>query len=149
MGAVVGWDIGGAHLKAARVEAGRVVRAVQVAAPLRLGLERLARSFAEAKAQMGPADRHVITMTGELADTFNSRSEGVANLTAVAVRELAPAPVQVYAGRAGFIVPQEAAAHVTDIASANWFASAALVGSAMDSALFMDMGSTTIVSIGR
>jgi probable H4MPT-linked C1 transfer pathway protein len=143
MGAVVGWDIGGAHLKAARAEDGRIVAAVQVAAPLRLGLERLAQSFAEAKAQIGPADRHVITMTGELADTFASRAEGVASLAAAALHELAPAQVRVYAGRAGFVAPDEAAQHVTDIASANWFASAALVGKAIDAALFMDMGSTT------
>ena len=39
--ALIGWDIGGAHLKAARWEEGRIVATTQVAAPLRLGLERL------------------------------------------------------------------------------------------------------------
>ena len=66
-------------------------------------------------------------MTGELADTFSSRAEGVASLTAAAVRELAPGRVVVYAGRAGFVAPADAAKHVTDIASANWFASASVV----------------------
>ena len=50
----------------------------------------LAQAFAEAKARMGEAELHAITMTGELADTFSSRAEGVEKLSALAVRELAP-----------------------------------------------------------
>jgi probable H4MPT-linked C1 transfer pathway protein len=143
MAAVIGWDIGGAHLKAARAEDGRIVEAVQVASPLRLGLERLAQAFAEAKARMGAAERHAVTMTGELADTFSSRGEGVLSLTQAATRALAPVPVLLYAGRAGFVAPENAARHSADIASANWYASAAAVGRKLGAALFMDMGSTT------
>jgi probable H4MPT-linked C1 transfer pathway protein len=143
MAVVVGWDIGGAHLKAVRTESGRVVDVVQVASPLRFGLERLVQSFTEAKARMGSADRHAVTMTGELADTFASRSEGVISLTEAAVRELSPASVTIYAGRTGFVAPAEVGRHIADIASANWFASASLVGKKLGAALFMDMGSTT------
>jgi probable H4MPT-linked C1 transfer pathway protein len=143
MGIVIGWDIGGAHLKAARAENGRVVDAVQVASPLRFGLERLGQSFAEAKAAMGDASRHVVTMTGELADTFESHAEGVAALAAVAVRELGPTDVTFYGGRAGWIAADAVGDHVADIASANWHASAAWVAKSVGSALFMDMGSTT------
>jgi probable H4MPT-linked C1 transfer pathway protein len=139
---VVGWDIGGAHLKAARAEDGRLVATVQVAAPLRLGLTRLAGAFAEAKARIGAADQHAITMTGELADTFASRAEGVVSLATAAQQALGPA-LWVYAGRVGFVAPEDVARHVVDIASANWFASASLAGKAIGSALFLDMGSTT------
>ena len=140
---VVGWDVGGAHLKAARAENGRIVDAVQVASPLRLGLEQLARSFVEAKARIGTADLHAVTMTGELADTFSSRVDGVEKLAALAVSELAPARVSLYAGRGGFIAPQAARQHADEIASANWFASASLAARATSAALFVDMGSTT------
>jgi uncharacterized hydantoinase/oxoprolinase family protein len=126
MSVVVGWDVGGAHLKAARAENGRIVEAIQVASPLRLGLERLAQSFVEAKAKIGTADPHAVTMTGELADTFSSRIDGVEQLSALAMRELAPARVSLYAGRSGFVEPQAARQHADDISSANWFASAAL-----------------------
>jgi probable H4MPT-linked C1 transfer pathway protein len=143
MSVVIGWDIGGAHLKAARAEHGRVVEVVQVASPLRFGLERLGQSFTEAKAVMGTGGRHVVTMTGELADTFESRAAGVAALAAVAVRELAPATVNFYGGRSGWIATDAIGDHVADIASANWHASAALVARRLGSALFMDMGSTT------
>src|SRR6266581_3902897 len=127
MACVVGWDIGGAHLKAARAEHGRIVDAVQVASPLRLGLEALEQAFARAKPKMGRADRHICTMTGELADTFASRTEGVV----------------LYAGRAGFIAPQAAVRHAEDIASANWHATAALLAKLPGTALLIDMGSTT------
>jgi len=143
MHSVIGWDVGGAHLKAARAENGRIVDAIQLASPLRLGLDRLAQAFAEAKARMGEAELHAITMTGELADTFSSRAEGVEKLSALAVRELAPAEVALYAGRAGFIAPRDAPRHVDDIASANWFASAALAARAQRTALLVDIGSTT------
>ena len=143
MSVIVGWDIGGAHLKAARAEHGCIVDAVQLPSPLRLGLAALTTAFAEAKARMGAADRHVVTMTGELADTFASRAEGVERLSALAVQALAPTPVALYAGRAGFLPPEAAGRHVQAVASANWFASAALVARARGTALFMDMGSTT------
>jgi probable H4MPT-linked C1 transfer pathway protein len=143
MSAVVGWDIGGVHLKAARAEGGRIVSALQLASPLRGGLERLGEAFGEACAYVGPADRHVITMTGELADTFSSRAEGVDRLATLAAERLKGAQLSVYAGPAGFIPVEQARFHVTDVASANWHASAALVARTCTSALFIDMGSTT------
>src|ERR1700756_3588536 len=125
MRTVVGWDIGGVHLKAARAQDGHVVDAVQIAAPLRLGTGRLVEALAQVAARMGTADRHVVTMTGELADTFASRVEGVERLAALAVRALG-GPVEIYAGPIGFIPAERAGAHVREIASANWHASAAL-----------------------
>jgi len=143
MNATIGWDLGGAHLKAARAERARIVDAVQLPSPLRLGLAAVAEAFAAAKARLGKADRHVVTMTGELADTFASRAEGVARLSALAVAELAPAPLWLYAGRAGFVAAEAAPHHAEDIASANWFASASLLARTCPAALFMDIGSTT------
>src|SRR5882724_5594164 len=139
---VVGWDIGGVHLKAARAENGRVVDAVQVAAPLRAGLDLLVEAFGVAKARMQPAQRHVVTMTAELADTFASRAEGVERIAALAGHELGDTAL-LYAGRAGFVSLGSASGLVTDIASANWHASAALVARQHRGALFIDMGSTT------
>ena len=55
MSRVIGWDIGGVHLKAACAESGRIVKAVQLAAPLRGGVECLAEAFTLAKAELGAA----------------------------------------------------------------------------------------------
>jgi (4-(4-[2-(gamma-L-glutamylamino)ethyl]phenoxymethyl)furan-2-yl)methanamine synthase len=140
---VVGWDIGGAHLKAARVKGGRVEAVVQAPTPLWLGLDSLEAAFAAISAELGLADRHAITMTGELCDAFPSRREGVAGLATIAAKRLAPAVPSLYAGRAGFVDLGEAAAHAADIASANWHATAALVALRAPCALMIDIGSTT------
>lgn len=140
---VIGWDIGGVHLKAARAEGGRIVDALQLAAPLRGGTELLAEAFEPAKARMAGADCHAITMTAELADTFSSRAEGVANIAALAARALTGTPALIYAGRAGFIALDRASHYVEDTASANWHASAALIARKRTNALFIDLGSTT------
>jgi (4-(4-[2-(gamma-L-glutamylamino)ethyl]phenoxymethyl)furan-2-yl)methanamine synthase len=146
MTAVIGWDIGGVHLKAARAEDGRIVKVAQYASPLRGGTEQLRRAFVQAKADMGCFDtsgveRHVVTMTGELADTFASRQEGVECLSALAANELGT--VSIYAGPAGYVCPGNARNHVAQIASANWHACAALTARHRDNALFIDLGSTT------
>ncbi|HLX97420.1 MAG TPA: hydantoinase/oxoprolinase family protein [Roseiarcus sp.] len=143
MSVVVGWDIGGAHLKAARVKGGRVEAVVQAPTPLWLGLDSLEAAFAAIGAELGLADRHAITMTGELCDAFPSRREGVAGLATIAAKRLAPAVPSLYAGRAGFVDLGEAAAHAADIASANWHATAALVALRAPYALIIDIGSTT------
>ena len=143
MSIVIGWDIGGAHLKAARVKDGRVEAVVQAATPLWLGLDSLHAAFDALNAQLGRADRHVVTMTGELCDAFPSRREGVAGLAEIAANHLSPAAPSLYAGRAGFVEIGEAASHAVDIASANWHASAAVVALKLADALFLDIGSTT------
>ena len=143
MSVVIGWDIGGAHLKAARVKGGHVEAVVQAATPLWLGLDSLEEALSALSAQLGRSDRHVITMTGELCDAFPSRREGVAGLAEIAARHLAPSTPSLYAGRAGFVALDEAASHAADIASANWHASAALVALKLRDALFIDIGSTT------
>lgn len=143
MARIIGWDIGGVHLKAALAEDGRIVAAVQIASHLGYGLERLESAFATATAELGGADRHVLTMTGELADIFASRREGVTALADTAVNALSPSSIAFYAGRCGFVAADGVARHAADIASANWHATAALVARGNRDALLVDMGSTT------
>jgi probable H4MPT-linked C1 transfer pathway protein len=138
---IIGWDIGGAHLKAARLEGGVIIDVVQIACPLWLGLDQLYTAFDEAKARLGVADINVATMTGELSDAFADRASGVAGISEAALRALGP--TQVYAGALGFVAAEGAAQNVATIASANWHASATLVARHVDEALFVDMGSTT------
>jgi (4-(4-[2-(gamma-L-glutamylamino)ethyl]phenoxymethyl)furan-2-yl)methanamine synthase len=140
---IIGWDVGGAHLKAARAENGAITRAVQIPCPLWLGLDELDRAFTGAEAAIGRAPLNAITMTGELCDAFATREEGVAGLAAIMIRLLSPGRALFYAGRSGFVGDSEAADHAIEIASANWHASAVLTGVRTRAALFIDMGSTT------
>ena len=144
MSAVIGWDIGGAHLKAARVVNGRVETTAQAATPLWLGLDTLHSALDAMKERMGEADAHAVTMTGELCDAFSSRREGVLGLAMIAVQHLAPVPVRFYAGAAGFAAPEDTDGRALEIASANWRASAELVARALPDALLVDIGSTTV-----
>jgi len=139
---VTGWDLGGAHLKAAQVErGGRLVTALQVPCRLWLGMDELTRSLGEARRQLRRSRRHGVTMTGELADLFADRAEGVARLSQAMIETFAVDELRIYAGRQGFIAsPGE---HWQAVASANWHASARFVGTHCPHALFIDIGSTT------
>lgn len=140
----IGWDLGGAHLKAARLDAsGAVDRVFQAACPLWRGLDHLHAAIAAATTDLGSAPRHAITMTGEMADLFPSRDAGVLELAAAMRRHLPTATLEFYAGDRGFVVEAAVAAHSGAIASANWQASAALVAARLPAALFVDIGSTT------
>lgn len=149
---LIGWDIGGAHLKGARVENGRVVAAVQVPCPLWKGLDQLDLAFAQGRQRLGDAPVHAVTMTGELSDVFASRAEGVVRLTAIAQAHLTGA-IRLYAGALGWLPPEGADTQAERIASANWHASASAAALASPDALFADMGSTTTdlipISAGR
>lgn len=141
MRGIIGWDIGGAHLKAARIENGRIVAALQVALPLWQGLHEAERAFDEAEIRIGRADANAVTMTGELCDIFATHAEGVSTLAALAQRRLSR-PL-FYAGPTGFVGHDRVPERAADIASANWHASASAVAAVHSNALFADMGSTT------
>ena len=141
MAAVIGWDVGGAHLKAARVEGGRLAAVVQLPCTLWLGLEHLDRALDAGLCELGGADAHAVTMTGELVDLFPDRAEGVRRLTD-RVAERLPA-VRIWAGPLGFLPPERARSQPRAVASTNWLASVDWAARQMPEGLFADMGSTT------
>jgi (4-(4-[2-(gamma-L-glutamylamino)ethyl]phenoxymethyl)furan-2-yl)methanamine synthase len=138
----LGWDIGGAHLKAALVKQHRVIAAAQVSCELWRGIEALDQSYASLPDWAHEPGRHAVTMTGELCDFFPDRSTGVAVLVSWAMNKLTTEPL-IYAGRAGFLRATEISGQAIDIASANWHATASLVGFCLKDALVCDVGSTT------
>src|SRR5690348_14634709 len=103
MGIVIGWDIGGAHLKGVRVEGGVVTGSIQLPCPLWQGIDQLDAAFAKARRRLGSASLHVATMTGELADVFATRSEGVQTLARRAAESLHDESLVIYAGPSGFV----------------------------------------------
>jgi probable H4MPT-linked C1 transfer pathway protein len=140
---VAGFDIGGAHLKVARAEHGRIVSAVTIATPLWQGLDTLASALVETAALHADAGVKAFTMTGELSDIFPSREAGVAALLDKIARQFPSGEKVVYAGRSGFATLADARRLAVDVASANWHATAALVARLAGDGLFVDMGSTT------
>jgi probable H4MPT-linked C1 transfer pathway protein len=76
-----------------------------------------------------------------LSDVFADRQEGVRYLSQMVARPLPQ--VMIYAGRAGFVSPQDAENHIADIASANWHASASFAARRCSDGLLIDIGTTT------
>jgi (4-(4-[2-(gamma-L-glutamylamino)ethyl]phenoxymethyl)furan-2-yl)methanamine synthase len=139
---VIGWDIGGAHVKAARAHEGRIVAVVQRACAPHTGLASLEEAVRATSAELGPAARHHVTMTAELSDAFEDRARGVVSIAAIMTHALG-AETFFYAGAQGLIARASAANSVREIASANWRASAELAARCCRDALFIDIGSTT------
>ena len=145
---VFGWDIGGAHLKACRLQRGEVVDVAQWACPLWTGAQALEKALAQARErwpQLGGA-LHAVTMTGEMVDSFEHREAGVQQIAALLAERLAaPERLRFFAGDAGWCGPEQVAGQWPAIASANWLATAmhAALLRPKGSALLVDIGSTT------
>jgi (4-(4-[2-(gamma-L-glutamylamino)ethyl]phenoxymethyl)furan-2-yl)methanamine synthase len=140
---IVGWDIGGAHVKAARWARGELVDAAQWPCPLWQGLDHLKHALAQAAARWPAlaADRHAVTMTGEMVDLFAQREDGVRRIAAVLDTAL-PAPT-FFAGDAGWCSAAQAGEHWPQIASANWLATARHTAQVIERGVLLDIGSTT------
>ena len=141
----VGWDIGGAHLKMARVaENGKVLAVEQHATPLWQGLECLVKALMDVKSRFDNKPLiHAITTTGELADIFQNRTDGVNALLGEFCNFFKKKDIYVYAGTAGLISIAEAYNQQQQVASANWHASASFIANQQKDGLFVDIGSST------
>ena len=144
---IVGWDIGGAHLKAAGINhKGEIAFVRQEACPLWRGLDQLDDALERVlqKMEAGNQRIHAITMTGELADNFPNRTEGVMALMGAMQRWFGKDHVYVFVGDR-MLIPAAGLTVQTaqKAASANWLASGLWMASHIREALFIDVGSTT------
>ena len=142
---IIGWDVGGAHLKAALIIEGVVVQVEQHVCPLWKGTEYLEIALANIMRKLPEQHGlHAVTMTGELVDCFNSRQAGVDAIIHTLQTSLPNQEILIYAGNRGFLSPADIMAEdYLRIASANWLASASLAAHYISDALFVDIGSTT------
>ncbi|MGV1015121.1 MAG: hydantoinase/oxoprolinase family protein, partial [Methyloceanibacter sp.] len=141
-GTAIGWDIGGANLKLARAEDGRVTQAAQIPCPLLPERGKFDQAVAEALKLCRDGARHAVTMTGELSDVFADRAEGVAYLVQL-MRRTTGEQTAFYGGKAGFLDADRAIESWRDVASANWHASATLAAAHDPAGLLVDVGTTT------
>jgi (4-(4-[2-(gamma-L-glutamylamino)ethyl]phenoxymethyl)furan-2-yl)methanamine synthase len=155
----MGWDIGGAHIKAVLLDGvGHVLQVQQVPCPLWLGLDQLKTAMVAIlnNVDVEPQQmRHAQTMTGELVDLFANRHEGVIAIAQFA-HQLLGDDLRFYAINGDSNTPRFVRiAQVPEmtkmIASANWHASASLIAQIVPSALLVDIGSTTtdIIAINQ
>lgn len=134
-------DIGGANLKAAD---GLGFAASQYF-PLWQKPGELATTLVELIAAAPRADRIVATMTGELADCFATKAEGVAAILAALAAAADGRELLVYLADGSFVAPRRALEQPLLAAASNWRALAGFAGRFMPqgAGLLIDIGSTT------
>ena len=126
----MGLDIGGANTKAASSD-GLYAESVYLPLWKNAPLDELLGRFAATRPQAV-----AVVITGELADCFSCKREGIESLAAAAKRAFS-CPVYFW-GQNGF-----GWTDLMEVAAANWAASAELVAREVGDCLFVDMGSTT------
>ncbi|MEM1226261.1 MAG: hydantoinase/oxoprolinase family protein [Planctomycetota bacterium] len=140
----VGVDVGGANLK---YYFGPSRRSVETVFPMWKQPDQLADQLT---ADLQIVDGHppwAVTMTGELADCFRDRQDGVQHIVGhvmEAARRLGTRDVRFYGTDGSFHDGDHAVSIPNTIAAANWHALASAVGCTIASdALLLDVGSTT------
>lgn len=138
-----GWDIGGAHIKLALLIENRL-QVFQWYCPLWRGIAELDKILHTALKEMkGLSFYHNVTMTGELADCFNSKADGVQQIVNKFTEVMTNHESIQFFTKKQLLNAPHAIQSFEQIASANWLASGIAVATVCDDALFIDMGSTT------
>jgi probable H4MPT-linked C1 transfer pathway protein len=143
---VLGWDVGGAYVKAAVVQAEAGGQTVFTASqPFEIwrdkhALPRVLRALA---AELPAADSVAVTMTAELSDVFRTKREGVGFVLDAVEAVSGAASVRVFTTAGDFVTTATARARPLEVAASNWVATALLVGRFVPEALLVDIGSTT------
>jgi len=137
----LGLDIGGANLKVADGLGYAQSR------PFALWKEplRLTQELRTLLAEAPRADHLAVTMTGELADCFESKTQGVHFILQAVEQAAHGRHTRVYLNNGSLVTLQVAARRPLAAAAANWHALARYAGrfSPREPALLIDVGSTT------
>lgn len=142
---VLGWDVGGANVKAAYVAWDPGAWSARTTSrPLEIwrGKERLPVVLAAMATELPPADRTAVTMTAELSDAFRTKREGV-GFVLDAVAQVSPRSPSVFTTDGKFLDAAAARDRPLEVAASNWMATAMLVARHAADAILVDVGSTT------
>src|SRR6185295_285434 len=142
MPATLAMDIGGANTKAAWLQ-GTSLRTVSRPFEVWRDRDALASVLREVAEEAGDADAVAITMTAELSDAFRTKREGVAFVLAAVQDALGDRPLSVLTTTGELVSMGEARERPSDVAAANWMATALAVAGVHPDALLIDVGSTT------
>lgn len=139
----IGWDIGGVHLKAARVSGDGDIVTRMIPLALAHEGERLGPVIRDIASQLGDARAHGVTMTGELSQRFRTKADGVEFILDALEAALPGAMLRVLATDGQFISPARAREEPLLVAASNWVATAMALAPMHPDAIMIDMGSTT------
>ena len=134
----VGLDVGGANLKIASQSMSKIWPF-----PLWKAPEKLASELSDKLKRFEPFENIAVTMTGELADCFESRQAGVEFICEAVEKISKGRPLRFYQTNGNFVSVQQAIKSWRLTAASNWHASAALIGRTLKDCIVVDIGSTT------
>ncbi|WP_417385501.1 hydantoinase/oxoprolinase family protein [Gimesia sp.] len=138
---VIGLDIGGANLKAADSDGAAQAMSFE----LWKTPELLQSALQEMLTAFQRPDLVAVTMTGELADCFPTKADGVNHILTAVEQAVPDVPVLVWQTGAEFLTTEIAREFPLLTAAANWHALATWLGRMIpdQSGLLIDIGSTT------
>ncbi len=138
---IIGIDIGGANIKITDLNQ----QAFSLPFALWKQKEELANVLRSTIARYPGATRIAVTMTGELADCFSSKAEGVRFITEQTIKAAGEIPVLFWQTAGEFVSSSIAIEFPLLTAASNWHALAtwAARATASSSGLLIDIGSTT------
>jgi probable H4MPT-linked C1 transfer pathway protein len=142
---VIGWDIGGANVKAAHVlrdKTATTVTTVSRVFEIWKDPAALADVLRAVAVDLPVAEATAVTMTAELSDVFRTKREGVTTILDT-VRAVAQGPLAVFTTDGDFVTDAEARVRPLTVAASNWMATAMLVARHVADALLVDVGTTT------
>jgi probable H4MPT-linked C1 transfer pathway protein len=141
---VVGLDIGGAGIKAARARASGAPAVAHQPLELWRSPQALAQTIAAVVGRLGgPRTPVALTMTAELADVFADKRQGVLAVLDAAATALGSRHLRVLTCDGELVELARARADPLSCAAANWLASALLVAQTRPEAILVDCGGTT------
>ncbi len=132
---VIGLDIGGANTKLASSD-GKVVELHYLPLWKNTQLPEVLKEIAQ---RLQP-EKVAVVMTGELADCFEDKEQGIRFIKACVDSAFGPSKVS-YINSIGRF--QRETDDIRELAAANWAASARLIGKELGDCIFVDVGSTT------
>jgi len=137
----IGLDIGGANVKAADVDGRALTRPFAVwKSP-----GTLSAILHEVLSQFAPAELLAVTMTAELADCFETKTDGVDSILRSVEEVAGDTPLFVWQTGAEFVQPAVAREIPLLVAAANWHALATWAGRLVPegAGILIDVGTTT------
>ena len=141
---IIGWDIGGAHIKASKINfVKKKTLTKQLFCPIWININNLNKSILKIKKKLGGCDYHAITMTAELADIFKNRNEGTKKIINILCKAIPEKKIFFYSNLKTFLKKKEALKKTDAINSMNWHATASLISNFYPNCILVDMGSST------
>ncbi|KIX12137.1 H4MPT-linked C1 transfer pathway protein [Dethiosulfatarculus sandiegensis] len=143
---MMGWDIGGVNTKACRVpQTGEEDKATSLSKGFEIwrNPEKLPELLGEMARELGPVRAMAVTMTAELSDAFQTKSQGVGFILEALARAFGETEIWVLGTHGRFVELSKALLSPLDFAANNWVASCLYEAKKNPDCFVLDMGSTT------